>query len=81
MTEHPGNEPDLTSREHALAEKLHAEKPVPAAGFRGALGRQLAIRDPGYGTRPERLRLIAFSYLAAGAVLLAVGLLQATGAL
>jgi hypothetical protein len=74
-------DPELTAHERALAEDLHAGRPVPAPGFRGALGRHLLERDPGYRTRPDRLRLIVSGYLGAGAVLLALGVLQATGAL
>jgi hypothetical protein len=81
MTDSPDPEPELTPREHALAEQLRLDKPLPAAGFRGALSRHLEDRNPGYGTRPPRLRLIASGYLAGGALLLALGLLQATGAL
>jgi hypothetical protein len=66
---------------HEFGQSVLDDKPVPAAGFRGALSRHLADRDPGHGTRPERLRLIASGYLAAGALLLALGALQATGAL
>jgi hypothetical protein len=77
-TPEPGGEP--TASESALADRLEADRPLPA-GFRGALGRRLADLDPGYGPRPPRLRLIATGYLGAGALLLATGLLQATGAL
>jgi hypothetical protein len=81
MTDSPAEDTGLTDTELALAEQLHLGKPVPAAGFRGALSRHLAARDPGYGTRPERLRLMVSGYVVAGALLLALGALQATGAL
>jgi hypothetical protein len=81
MTDSPAEDTGLTRAELALAEQLHLGKPVPAAGFRGALSRHLAARDPGYGTRPERLRLLVSGYVVAGALLLALGALQATGAL
>ncbi len=81
MTDSPDISPELTAEEHALAERLHAGKPVPAAGFRGALSRHLTDRDPGYGTRPERLRVIVTGCLAGGGLLLALGALQATGTL
>jgi hypothetical protein len=71
----------LSPEEERVAERLRAEKPVPAAGFRGGLGRYLAARDPGYGPRPENLRMIVCGCLAAGAGMLALGALQATGAL
>jgi hypothetical protein len=54
---------------------------VPAAWFRGALGRHLAARDLGYGPRPERLRLMVAAYVGSGAALIAVAALGATGAL
>lgn len=81
MTDSPNIDPELTAAELALAERLHVDKPIPPAGFRGALSRHLSARDPKYGTRPERLRLITSGYLAAGALLLALGALQAAGAL
>jgi len=81
MTDGPERERELTSQELAFAEQLHVGKPVPSARFRGALGRHLTDRDPGYGTRPAHLRLMASGCLAAGALVLALGLLQATGAL
>jgi hypothetical protein len=81
MTDIPDTDPAPTVRELALAEQLHLDKPVPAAGFRGALSRHLEDRDPGYGTRPPRLRLVASGYLAAGALMLVLGLLQAAGTL
>jgi hypothetical protein len=58
--------------EHDLANRLRIARPVPGAGFRGALGRRLAERDPGYGPRPERLRLIAAGYIGAGGLLIAL---------
>lgn len=81
MTDSSGLDRDPTPSERALADQLSADRPVPGARFRGALSRHLAAEDPGHGPRPERLRLIASGYLAGGALLLAVGLLQATGAL
>jgi hypothetical protein len=64
-----------------IARRLADERPVPAAGFRGALGRQLAAEDPGYGPRPARLRLAVAAWLAAGAAVGAVGALIAFGSL
>jgi hypothetical protein len=72
---------ELAPAEHELGQTLAGERPAPAAGFRGALGRHLALRDPGYGPRPERLRAMVAGLSGAGLVLLAVGLLQATGSL
>jgi hypothetical protein len=65
----------LDSPEHNLADRLRIARPVPRAAFRGALGRRLAERDPGYGPRPERLRLIAAGYIGAGGLLIALAAL------
>jgi hypothetical protein len=72
MTEDPTA---LDSPEQDLADRLRIGRPVPGAGFRGALGRRLAARDPGYGPRPERLRLIAAGYIGAGGLLIALAAL------
>ena len=63
-----------------MARRLEDQRPMPAAGFRGALGRHLAARDPGYGPRPASLRLMVAGYAVAGTALLAAGTLVATGA-
>ena len=72
---------DLPADDVPLAERLERERPAPAAGFRGALGRYLVARDPGYGPRPENLHVMVGTALAAGGVLIGLGLLQAAGAL
>jgi len=72
---------ELTVDEQVVAEQLDAARPVPPAAFRGALGRRLAELDLRYGCRPQRLRLIVSGYLGAGTLLLAIGALQAIGAL
>lgn len=69
--------PELADVEARLAR----ERPVPAAGFRGALGRQLAESDPGYGPRPERLRVRVIAWMLGGEMLLALALLGALGKL
>jgi hypothetical protein len=81
MTDRSPVEPELTADERTLADQMHAGRPVPAAQFRGALSRHLALEDPGYGSRPNRLRLVASGYVVAGALVLGLGLLQATGTL
>jgi hypothetical protein len=81
MPDEPETETELTPSERDLADRLTSQRPVPAAGFRGALARYIAARDPGYGPRPERLRLIVVSYLGAGLVLIGVAALIAVGAL
>ena len=72
-------EPSASDNE--VAERLGNERPVPGAGFRGALARRLAASDPGYGPRPQRLRLMVAAYVGAGSLLIALGALNATGAL
>lgn len=81
MTEPSSEENDNeTAADQVFADKLEAARPVPAAGFRGALGRHLAALDPGYGPRPRHLWLLSGGYLVAGGVLLLIGALQ-TGVL
>ncbi len=72
---------DLDPTEREAAAQLVSARAVPAAEFRGALGRHLVARDPGYGPRPERLRPLVSLYLGAGAALLGLGALLATGVL
>lgn len=81
MTDPSATESPLEPGDQELARRLAAERPIPAADFRGGLGRRLVAEDPGYGPRPERLRAVVAVYLAAGAALTAVGALQALGAL
>jgi hypothetical protein len=74
-------ESDLPAGERDLGDRLLASRPVPAAGFRGALGRHLELSDPGYGPRPEMLRRRVAVYLALGLLLIALGAARAVGAL
>jgi hypothetical protein len=78
MTDESQHDPELPE-ERQVAEWLHAASPVPAAGFRGALGRYLRRRDPGFGPRPPQLRLVSLACVSGGTVLLVVAALQATG--
>jgi hypothetical protein len=78
MTSQPDNELELDAGMRELADRFSAGRPVPAASFRGALGRHLARRDPGYSPRPARLRLYVTSYIATGGVLIALGALIAS---
>lgn len=64
--------------ERGVAARLVGERQLPDSEFRGALGRQLAARDPGFGPRPEHLRRTVALFLAAGGALLTLGLLLAT---
>ena len=75
MTHELPNTPDPESDEPELSEQLRMARPVPAVGFRGRLHRHLAGRDPGYGPRPERLRLLVACYIGAGGVLIALAAL------
>jgi hypothetical protein len=70
-----------TGEEREVANRLDRERPVPGAAFRGALGRALAARDPGYGPRPQNLWRMVAGCVAGGGLLLALGGLQAAGAL
>jgi len=81
VTDQPEDGLELDDAERELAASLGVQRPVPNAGFRGALGRHLAVRDPGYGPRPARLRLFVGGYLGAGGLLIALGALVAAGAL
>lgn len=76
----PGGD-DLGQAESELAERLLRERPVPMAGFRGALARRLAAHDPGYGPRPPHIRTTVGLYTVAGLLALLAGTLQATGLL
>lgn len=67
----------MTPSEQDLAERLGDARPLPSAGFRGALWQHLAPLDPGYGPRPARLRLIVAGYLALGLLLIALAALVA----
>jgi hypothetical protein len=81
MHDQPETEVEFGAAERRLADRLLVDRPVPAPGFRGALGRYLRARDPGYGPRPPRLVLIVLVYLAAGLLLMGVGALIATRAI
>lgn len=72
MTDASDNALEFEPDAQPLADRLIDARPLPPAGFRGRLGRRLAQRDPGYGPRPQRLRLIVAGYLGAGGVLIAL---------
>ncbi len=74
-------DPDLGAPERELGDRLEQHRPVPGAGFRGALGRRLAVRDPGYGPRPEQLVPIAGACMGGGLLLIGLAALSATGSL
>ena len=75
MTDEPRTPAEPEPGEQELADRLSVSRPVPGAGFRGRLYRHLAERDPGYGTRPERLRLLVACYIGAGGVLITLAVL------
>jgi hypothetical protein len=81
MPNGPDIDDETAPEQAAIADQLNRERPVPNAGFRGALGRHLAAADPGYGPRPAGLRPIVACYLGGGATLIALGALTAVGAL
>ncbi len=72
---------ELDPEERWIDERLNRERPVPPAAFRGALGRYVAASDPGFGPRPARLWAMVAAYALTAALLILLGLLQATGAL
>jgi len=72
MTHHSHEPNALEPADAHVADGLRIARPVPAAAFRGGLGRHLAERDPGYGPRPERLRMIVAGYVGAGGLLIAL---------
>jgi hypothetical protein len=75
MTEHPSDPTELDPPDQGMGDRLRIGRPVPGAAFRGALSRRLAEQDPGYGPRPERLRLMVAGYLGAGGLLIALAAL------
>lgn len=81
MTQPSDIDAPLDPPDREVAGRLTEERPVPGADFRGALGRSLLSADPGFGPRPERLRMVVALYLTAGMALTALGALQAAGAL
>ena len=78
MTDTSDHDLEFEPGEQELADRLTDARPLPPAGFRGTLRRHLARRDPGYGPRPERLRLVVAGYLGAGGLLIALVALGAS---
>ncbi|MEA2184450.1 MAG: hypothetical protein QOK16_1016 [Solirubrobacteraceae bacterium] len=70
--------PDAPDELVRLAERLQRERPVPAAGFRGELRRQLLAGGARHA-RPRRLRALITGYATAGSLLLLVGALSVVG--
>lgn len=81
MAPDPDIDPTLDPVERDLGERLERERPVPSAGFRGALGRRLADRDPGFGPRPAWLVPVVCGSFGTGLVLIVLSALSATGRL
>jgi hypothetical protein len=72
---------ELDPPERELGERLEQDRPAPPAGFRGALGRRLAERDPGYGPRPRWLVPIVTASFSGGLALILLSALAAMGSL
>ena len=60
--------------------RLEAERPVPDAGFRGRLRRQLLRHHDGWHSAPARLRRLIAAYACSGAALLAIAVIGVAGA-
>ncbi len=63
----------------AIAERLEQERPLPAPGFRGELGRLLAGAEAEGAVAPRRIRSLAFSSALSGLLLLAVAAVGVAG--
>ena len=72
MSDEPYSPTEFEEVDAELSDRLRIGRPVPPAGFRGRLGRHLDQQDPGYSSRPARLRLIVAGYLGAGGLLIAL---------
>lgn len=72
MSDEPYSPTEFEEVDAEVSERLRIGRPVPPAAFRGRLGRHLGMQDPGYSSRPARLRLIVAGYLGAGGLLIAV---------
>jgi len=70
MTDEPYGLGEFDEVDAELSDRLRVGRPVPPAGFRGRLGRHLSEQDPGYSSRPPRLRLMVAGYLGAGGLLI-----------
>jgi hypothetical protein len=68
---------ELGPPERELGARLERDRPVPSAGFRGALGRYLVERDPGYGPRPSWLVPVVCACLTSGLGLILLAALTA----
>jgi hypothetical protein len=79
MTNDEPTDPALDPQVQMVAEMLEGVRPNPRPGFRGALARRLAERDPGWGPRPEHLWPQAFGLIIVGVVLLLTGALISAG--
>ena len=72
MSDEPYSPVEFDEVDPQLSDRLRMARPIPPAGFRGRLGRHLDQQDPGYSSRPARLRLIVAGYLGAGGLLIAL---------
>ena len=72
MSDEPYSPVEFDEVDPQLADRLRMARPRSSSGFRGRLGRHLDQQDPGYSSRPARLRLIVAGYLGAGGLLIAL---------
>lgn len=72
-------EPGVPEELIALAERLERGRPVPSAGFRGALRRRLLVMAPASHARPARLRLLIGGSAITGFLMLLVGAASVAG--
>lgn len=63
-----------------IDERLRAERPVPAPGFRGELRRRLITAERRQSAPPRRLRLLVAAYAGSGALLFAIAAIGLAGA-
>jgi hypothetical protein len=79
MTNHGPTDATPDPEDQLVVELLEGVRPQPAASFRGALARQLADDDPGWGPRPEHLWPQALTLISVGGLLLLIGALISVG--
>lgn len=67
-------------RTDPTAERLHAERPVPRAGFRAELRARLLAAERRYHAAPPRIRVLIGAYAGSGAALLLIAAVGVAGA-
>lgn len=71
---------EIDEGERAIAARLHREKPLPRAAYRGSLRRHLLSTGDSEAARPRGLRFLITAYATSGVALLAVALVGVLGA-